>query len=79
MVRFDYEEANQCGQIRMYVGQEELCRFDLENIHHLHIKRLPDFESLLIEFDPDHYVLPLELQTNPTLTITWGTSIELHR
>jgi len=47
--------------------------------HNLTIKRANDFESLIIEFNKDNFVIPLELQTKPILKITWGTSLELQR
>lgn len=76
---FDFEEASRCGQLRLYLGGEEINKFGLENILGLEIKRLADFEGLIIKFDSDNYVFPLELQTKPKIRITWGTSLELQR
>lgn len=53
--------------------------FYLENILNLVVKRLYDRESLIIEFESANFVVPLELQTKPRNTITWGTSLELLR
>ncbi|MGM0885106.1 MAG: hypothetical protein ACQEXQ_29195 [Bacillota bacterium] len=78
-VKFDFEEASRCGQLRMYLGEDEINKFYLENIQNLVIKRLKDFESLILEFDSENFVVPLELQTKPTIKITWGTSLELRR
>ncbi|MFC5649722.1 hypothetical protein ACFPYJ_11435 [Paenibacillus solisilvae] len=78
-VEFDFEEASRCGQIKLYLGEDEISNFFLENIQNLFIKQLKDFESLILVFDNENFVVPLELQTKPVIKITWGTSLELHR
>ncbi|WP_197260857.1 hypothetical protein [Brevibacillus laterosporus] len=76
---FDFEEASRCGEIRIYLGEDEISKFYLENIQTLVINRFNHFESLIFEFESDNFVVPLVLQTKPTIKITWGTSLELHR
>jgi len=73
---FEFEEASRCGQLRLYFGEGEISKFYLENIKGVHIKRMDNLECLLLEFDDENFVLPLELQTKPTIKITWGTSLE---
>ncbi len=62
-----------------HLKEEEINKFYLENIQNLIIKRINDSESLIIEFDKENFVIPLELQTKPTIKISWGTSLELQR
>ncbi|SDW21820.1 hypothetical protein [Paenibacillus sp. CF384] len=76
---FDLKEASNCGQIRLYLEEEEINKFYIENILNLTIKRINDLESLVIEFDKENFVIPLELQTKPTIKIRWGTSLDLQR
>lgn len=78
-VEFELEKASSCGQLSLYFEEENLSKLSLENIHAIRIKRDNMLEYLIVEFEKGNYVLPLELQTKPSISISWGTSLELQR
>ncbi|WP_342562303.1 hypothetical protein NST84_22150 [Paenibacillus sp. FSL R7-0345] len=76
---FEFEEASRSGQLRIYFKTEEISKYYLENISTIHIKREVNYECLTIEFDEENFVLPLALQTKPSIKTSWGTSLDLNR
>ncbi|WP_148933723.1 hypothetical protein [Paenibacillus methanolicus] len=76
---FELEEASRSGQLRLYFETNEIVKIYLENIKCVHIKRQDNLECLILEFDNENFVLPLELQTKPIIKTTWGTSLDLWR
>jgi hypothetical protein len=78
-VEFDIEVASHSGQLRLYSGEKIVNKLYFENIESLIIEKEIGIELLKIKFDNENYVLPLELQTKPTIHMSWGTSLELRR
>lgn len=76
---FEFEEASRNGQLRLYFETEELSNYYLENIRTINIKREHNYECLILEFDEENFVLPLALQTKPSIKTSWGTSLDLKR
>ncbi|WP_310831048.1 hypothetical protein [Paenibacillus pedocola] len=76
---FEFEEASRGGQLRLYFENEEITNYCLENISIIHIKRDDNYECLILEFDEENFVLPLALQTKPSIKTSWGTSLDLKR
>ncbi|UQZ32786.1 hypothetical protein C2I18_03960 [Paenibacillus sp. PK3_47] len=76
---FEFEEASRCGKLSLYFETEGISNYCLENISTIHIKREDNYECLILEFDEENFVLPLTLQTKPSIKTFWGTSLGLKR
>ncbi|OKP96205.1 hypothetical protein [Paenibacillus sp. P46E] len=76
---FEFEEASRSGQLRIYLNTEEINNYCLENISTIQIKREDNYECLILEFDEENFVLPMALQTKPSIKTSWGTSLGLKR
>ncbi|MEC2343739.1 hypothetical protein [Paenibacillus barengoltzii] len=78
-IEFYIHPASSSGEVRLYVLKDKILNLSLENIKEVVITKNKDLEGLLVTFDDENYVEPLEIQTKPIIKVRWGTSIELHR
>ncbi|RUT28040.1 hypothetical protein EJP77_18670 [Paenibacillus zeisoli] len=68
------------GEIKLlHKSGFQIVTLTLENIKDIRIYRDKVKEGLLITFNEENFVEPLEIQTRPNIRLKWGTSLELQR